>query len=243
MILSVMIVAMKRYHILLAAWLVLVVNLCFFLAPAAVPLTSRAEGGDTYAVAITSDVWLYETKNEDDKLFCIPRTYYVKVLSRGDKFSSCEYHENDSHYQKITGYCLTDSLTFVDFTPERPYLRQEITVEYTLPTQTLIGKGKFTSLKATYLYYGNRYEDGQLHFYVCKDGELDYISASKEIDYDLNDDFQSDAVALAAAGAKKSEGLSAVQIVLITLSAVAVLVVAVFVAHGKRSAPPENFEP
>lgn len=240
MILSVMIVAMKRISFLFAVWLGIAFAALTAFAPARSSLSVRAEG-DTYAVAETSDVWFYKTQSEDDKLFCIPRTYYVKVLSRGDKFSFCEYLRDSAPYKKISGYCLTDSLTFVDFVPQRPYLFREVTVEYVLPGAAL-GNGIFSGLEETFVYYGTRYENGQLFFYVGKDGLFDYVPASEELVFDLNDDFLPDPDT-PVAGSNRSEGLSAVQIVLITLAAVAVLVVAVFVARGRKSAPPENFEP
>lgn len=241
MILSVMIVAMKRYIILFAASLLLTLNIGFFSLSPEAPLSARADG-ELYAVAESAEVWFYAAENEEEKLFCIPRTYYVKVLSHGEIFSVCEYLKDSAPYQKIVGYCKSDSLTFVDFVPKRPFLYREVTVEYTLPLRAELGSGKFTSLKETFVYYGNRYENGQLYFYVGKKGEFDYIPASEELVYELNDDYLPDPEA-PVAGTNAGEGLSAVQIVLITLSAVAVLVVAVFVARGKRSPAPENPEP
>ena len=203
-------------------------------------LAAKAES-EVYAVAETADVWFYKTESEEDKLFCIPRTYYVKIISRGQPYSLCEYLKDNAPYQKVLGYCLTDSLTFVDFIPQRPYLYREVTVEYVLPGAAL-GDGKFAGKKETFVYYGTRYEGGQLYFYVGKNGEFDYIPASEELTFELNTDYLPEPETPATSG-KTSGSLSAVQIVLITLSAVAVLVVAVFVAHGKKAAPPENFEP
>ncbi len=236
-----MIVAMKRISFLIAVWLgIALLALPFFCAPAQTILSARAEG-EVYAVAESSEVWFYKSENENDKLFCIPRTYYVKVLSRGERFSLCEYLRDATPYKKVVGYCLTDSLTFVDFVPQRPFLYREVTVEYVLPGASL-GNGSFAGLKETFVYYGTRYEDGQLYFYVGKDGAFDYIPADEEISFELNSDYLPDPET-PAKDSSLSGGLSAVQIVLITLAAVAVLVVAVFVAHGKKSAPPENFEP
>ena len=233
-----MIVGMKRLTFIVALGLLL--SLAFAMpSPSTEILSARAES-EVYAVAETADVWFYKTENEEDKLFCIPRTYYVKIVSRGERFSLCEYLKDNTPYRKVLGYCLTNSLTFVDFIPQRPYLYREVTVEYVLPGASL-GGGKFAGKQETYVYYGTRYENGQLYFYVGKNGEFDYIPASEELTFDLNTDYLP-APETTAPNTKGSEGLSAVQIVLITLSAVAVLVVAVFVAHGKKSAPPENFE-
>ena len=234
-----MIVGMKRLTLIFTLSLI---SLALFpLAPRktrALPANAESE---VYAVAETADVWFYGSENESDKLFCIPRTYYVKIVSRGERFSLCEYLKDNTPYRKVLGYCLTNSLTFVDFIPQRPFLYREVTVEYVLPGAAL-GDGKFAGLKETFVYYGTRYENGQLYFYVGKNGEFDYIPASEELVFDLNTDYLPEPETNAVGG-KKGERLSAVQIVLITLSAVAVLVVAIFVARGKRSAPPENFEP
>ena len=235
-----MIVGMKRLTLIVALGLFLSLAFAMLPPPSAEALSVRAEN-EVYAVAETADVWFYKSENEEDKLFCIPRTYYVKIVSRGERFSLCEYLKDNTPYRKLLGYCLTDSLTFVDFIPQRPYLYREVTVEYVLPGAAL-GDGKFAGKQETYVYYGTRYENGQLYFYVGKNGEFDYIPASEELTFDLNTDYLPEPETTAPTK-KGSEGLSAVQIVLITLSAVAVLVVAVFVAHGKKSAPPENFEP
>ncbi len=232
-----MIFVMKRIITLCAALIGILSVLTFMPAPV---LGARAEE-TLYAVAESADVWFLETESEDSKLFCIPRTYYVKVLSKGEKFSLCEYLRDSAPYRKVRGYCLTDSLKFVDFVPVRPFLFREVTVEYVLPGASL-GDGKFSGKEETFVYYGYRYENGQLYFYVGKNGEFDYIPADEELTFELNTDFLPDPEA-PAAGGKISDGLSAVQIVLITLAAVAVLVVAVFVAHGRKTAPPENFEP
>ena len=232
-----MIVGMKRF--ILSLSLLVLIAFSLFHVPQSLPVQTRAES-EVYAVATTADVWFYGSQNESDKLFCIPRTYYVKVVARGEQFSLCEYLKDNPPFQKVLGYCKSDSLTFVSFIPERPYLYREVTVEYVLPGAAL-GNGTFAGKRETFVYYGTRYEGGQLYFYVGKNGEFDYIPADEELVFDLNTDYlpPSDSPATLA----KRSPLSAVQIVLITLSAVAVLVVAIFVARGKRTAPPENLEP
>ncbi len=124
-----MIFVMKRIITLCAALIGILSVLTFMPAPV---LGARAEE-TLYAVAESADVWFLETESEDSKLFCIPRTYYVKVLSKGEKFSLCEYLRDSAPYRKVRGYCLTDSLKFVDFVPVRPFLFREVTVEYVLP--------------------------------------------------------------------------------------------------------------
>lgn len=233
---------MKRISIFFAVWFgIALTALPILFAPTPTALSAKAEG-ETYAVAVNENVWFYGSKNEDDKLFCIPESYYVKIISREEEFTFCEYLKDTTPYKRITGYCLTSALTFVDFVPERPYLFREVTMQYKLDGANF-GSGKFATVDVTYVYYGTRYVNEQLYFYVGKNGEYDYVPAEKELSFEHNTDYLPDPAEPTAASAKSSGGLSAVQIVLITLAAVAVIVVAVFVAHGKKSAPSENFEP
>lgn len=232
-----MIIGMKHILILFTALMSIIAALLLAL-PATPAFLARAD--ERYAVAETADVFLYAEENEESKLFAIPRTYYVKVLSQGEKFTKCEYQRDSVPYTKITGYCLTNSLTFVDFTPDRPFLSREVTATYTL-AGAKFGEGKFSKIEESYAYYGTRYVDGQLYFYVGKSGVCDYIPADEELIFDLNTDYLPEPETPTASGGTVG-ALSAVQIVFITLSAVAVLVVAVFVAHGKKSERAENFE-
>ncbi len=236
-----MIVRMKRFSSLfIILFLLSALSLAALPSPD-FPIAEANAQEELYAVAENPDVWFYREENEDTKLFCIPHTYYVKVISRGEKFTYCEYLKDNAPYRKIQGYCLTDSLTFVDFVPQRPYLFREVTVEYVLPGASL-GEGKFNGLKETFVYYGTRYENGQLYFYVGKNGEFDYVPRDEELTFELNTDYLPRESAEEDAKKNGEGGISAVQIVLITLASVAVLVIAVFVALGKKTVPPENLE-
>lgn len=233
---------MKRISIFFAVWLgIALTALPILFTPTPTAFSAKADG-EIYAVAETENVWFYGSKNRDDKLFCIPESYYVKVISSEEEFTLCSYLSDTGSYKSITGYCLTSALKFVDFVPNRPYLYREVTAQYKLDGADF-GSGKFSTVDVSYVYYGFHDDGGKLYFYVGKDDERDYIPAEKKLIFEHNTDYLPDPAEPTAASAKSSGGLSAVQIVLITLAAVAVLVVAVFVAHGKKSAASENFEP
>ena len=185
-----------------------------------------------FAVAETADVWFYAEENEESKLFCLLRTYYVKILTKGGEFCAVEYLRDNPPYKKIRGYCKTNALTFVDFVPERPYLYREITVEYVLPGASL-GNGSFAGYKCDFVYYGTRYDAGQLYFYVCREGTFDYIPADEELTFDLNTDYLPEE----EEKTPKGNGLSVVEIVVICLVSAAVVVIAVFVARGRKPLP------
>lgn len=225
-----MIADMKRV-IALMAFLLLA-----FSVPAPAVMPARAESGERYAVATAKDVWFYADADESTGLFCLPYTYYVKVISEGEIYTAVEYLRDSPPYRKIAGYCKSAALTFVDFIPARPYLFREITVEYVLPG-TSLGNGSFSSVERTFVYYGTRYDAGSLYFYVCRDGVFDYIPAQEELVYELNTDY----LPSPSEDTGNKTGLSAVHIAVICVACCAAVAIAVFVMRGKKpSVPQEN---
>ena len=232
-----MITAMKRLlPILLSA-------LLLFLPHAAVrtsaALRASAEEAPRYAVAAQTDVWFYASESEESGLFLMPYTYYVRVLREGTLFTAVQYLDDVQPYKTITGFCRTDKLTFVDFVPQRPYLRREITVTYTVQNgETLMGSGAFRTLERTFVYYGTSYSGTQRFYYVYADGVFDYVPAVGEIVYELNDDYLKETSGGGTEGpASEAAGISALQIVVLCLAAAALVVVAVVVLRGKKPAP------
>ncbi len=220
-----MIARMKR---LIALFLLL-----FSALPCPVPAAAASAAESEYAVAADGNVWFYSAEEEESRLFLIPETYYVHVLNVGETYSAAEYLINDPPYRKIVGYCRTQALTFVDFVPARPYLLRQITVSYTLPEGGALGSA-FDSIERDFVYYGTRYEKGQLYFYVLSEGTFGYIPAEEELEFERNDDF------LVSAGPAEEEeppaqgGLSPAEIVVICLACAAAVVCAAFVIRGKR---------
>ncbi len=192
-----------------------------------------------YAVAATSNVWFYSAESEENKLFLIPETYYVRVLNEGEGFTAVEYLVNDGPYRKIMGYCETSALTFVDFIPARPFLRKEITVSYSLPADgggTDAFEDVFGTIERTFVYYGMRYMSGQRYAYVLLDDTFGYIPIEEEPVFEHNDDFLSvpspPEVNEEASG---EGGLGGVQIAAICIAGVAAAAVGFFILRGRRS--------
>ena len=170
---------------------VLFIALLFLLSAAAPfpqPIASAEETAPRYAVADAENVWFYTEPNEECGLFILPYTYYVLVLSQGASFCAVRYLDDAPPYKSVTGYCKTDDLVFVDFVPERPWLRKQITATYSLslPGGVTLGNGSFNEVEKTFLYYGTSYSGTARFFYVLSDGVFDFIPATEEIVYDLN---------------------------------------------------------
>lgn len=221
--------------------LILLLPLLAALLFPAPPLTASAVDG-RYAVC-EQDVWFYAGASEEERLFLIPDTYYVRVLEEGEVYSTVEYLTDDPPYKKLLGYCRTADLLFVEFIPVRPYLRKQITVTYTLPESGDLGDDALTSVERTFVYYGDRYESGQLYLYVLWEGTFGYIPADTPPEYEHNTDY------LTATGgegetqepSQENGEINATQIIVICLACGATVAIAIILMKGKRRQP--NNEP
>ena len=222
-----MIARMKKY-------LAILLLLLAALMPAPRLHALAAQEG-TYAVAV-GQVWFYASA--DEPLFLLPESYYVRVLERGETYCTVEYLTDDAPYKKLFGYCRTDALTFVDFVPERPYLRKQITVTYTLPDAGGLGTEDFTTYERTFVYYGDRYEGEQLYLYVLSEDTFGYIPADAPPEFERNTDYLTSASGETETPSDTAPSVNAVQIVVIVLACVAAIAVAVILLRGKK--PPRE---
>ena len=124
----------------------------------------------------------------------------------------------------------------MDFTPARPYLRKQITVEYTLPDAGGFGSEEFTGVERTFVYYGDRYEGAQLYLYVLSGDVFGYLPADAPPEYERNTDYLEQTSG--ETEERAPQGTNAVQIVVIVLACVAAAAVAVILLRGKR--PPQK---
>ncbi len=211
----------------------------FLLLPSPPARTAHGEEEPRYAVAATADVWFYAAENEESGLFLLPYTYYVRVIREGVLYSAVQYLDDVAPYKSVRGFCKTEDLTFVDFIPERPYLRREIKLTYTLGSGNGMGGGAFDTVERTFVYYGTSYAGTARYYYVFADGVFDYVPATQEIFFDLNTDYlQSSAEELPPEETpEETPAPDALKIAIICAAAAAAVLVAVFVLHGKKPAP------
>ena len=212
-------------------------SLCLIMALALpAPLSARADEAG-YAVAPTEDVWFYAAENEDSRLFLLPATYYVRVLEKGEVYSTVEYLTDDAPYKKLLGYCRTEQLLPVAFVPARPYLRKQVTLSYTLPDAGGLGTDGFADTERTFVYYGDRPEAGQLYLYVLSEDGFGYLPADAPPVFERNEDPSASVSGETDAAAP----VGGVQIAVIVLACVAAVAIAVILLRGKR-APREQQE-
>ncbi len=228
---------MKRLSLLFA---LLLTMLLFPLSP-----VNASAAAEVYAAVPDKDVWFYAGETESSRVFLLPRSYYVKVLAEGDPYCRVEYLVDEGPYKRITGYCRTEDLLFVDYIPARPYLMKQVTLSYSLPASGTgsIGGGSFSSVERTFVYYGQRYEGAKLYYYVLSEGTFDYIPAEEELVYEENTDYLDYLASRETMGGTAeppAAGPNAAVIVAICVACAAAVAVAVFLIRGKRTAPPDD---
>lgn len=232
-----MITDMKRFFFLMALAMFALV-----LLPAPVAASAAAE---RYAYIPDGDVWFYAGETESSRVFLLPKTYYVKLLSEGEEYCRVEYLVDEAPYRKISGYCKTEDIIPVDYIPARPYLKKQITLSYSLDAGSDGLGGSFSSVEKTFVYYGHRYDGAKLYYYLLSDGVFDYIAAESELVFDLNTDYTDyaqETMAESAGGIHGAQGGNAALIVVVCVACVAAVAVAVFVIRGKKQLPPDDQE-
>ena len=216
----------------------------FLLPP--LPLSASAEelpASEVYAVAARSDVWLYAEESEETGLFLLPYTYYVRVVERGEEYSAVVYGEDIAPYRTVEGYCKTDMLTFVGFIPERPFLKLEVTVTYTVEgSSSEMGNGTFDEIERTFHYYGTSYLGTRRYYYVLSDGVFDYIPAERDVTFELNTDYLAETVAPVPEepAPEPSAALSPIGIAALIVGIAALSAIVFFVLRGRKPAPSDE---
>lgn len=208
--------------------------LLVFLFP--LPRPSRNANAEEvrYACAARTDVWFYAAENKESGLFLLPYTYYVRVVREGVLFTAVEYLDDVAPYKSIAGFCRTEQLTFVDFVPERPFLKREIEVDYTIAGEPLMGSGSFDCVRRSFVFYGESYAGTARFFYVYADGVFDYIPATQEILYDLNTDYLAPPASEEVPAEEPAPAPSGMLIAVVCVAAFLVLTVALFLLRKRR---------
>jgi hypothetical protein len=160
----------------------------FFLVGAPSTATATAQTGAQYACVLSDDVYFYTTENEYSGIFTLPKTYYVKILSVGERFTRVEYLTDTEYTKTLVGYCLTYQLTFVDYTPLNPYLYTTFDVIYTAAN----GDGNdeiLEKLVFTCGYYGEYSIGAKRYAYVYQNGSCAYVPRPEDFRYAENPEY------------------------------------------------------
>ena len=220
--------------------------LCLYILFPARQTPAAAEEAE-YACIRSDDIYLYAEENDRSGLFILPYTYYVKVLAPGIEYCRVEYLSDGPNTRKVTGYCKTADLTFVDYVPERPYLYYTFDVTYTIEggAPSLSSDGFLTEITVTCAYYGEYRVGSKIYCYVLREGEFGYIPRPDDLNFDLNGEYEehlSSAEPDTGAGNftdGNGERMSTVQIVFIVLLCILVPVAAALILRPPKKPPYE----
>lgn len=169
-------IGMKKIIISLLSALVYFLSLCISTHPCPLPTrqVSAETPNGTYACILSDNTYLYATKSEQSGLFVLPKTYYVKILSTTDDFCKVEYLTDGVSTRKITGYCKTSELTFVDYLPQTPYFYYLFDLTYYVnpdeKDSPLLDK-----ITVTCAYYGSYTIGTNTYCYVLRDDDFGYV--------------------------------------------------------------------
>ena len=172
---------MKKILTMLALFILLTIG-----APTATAAT--AELSPQYACVLSDDVYFYTSENESSGIFTLPKTYYVKVLSTGERFTRVEYLTDTEYTKTLVGYCLTHQLTFVDYVPRQPFLYATVEVVYTAAD----GEGSdelLEKLVFTCGYYGEYSIGAKRYAYVYQNGSCAYVPRPEHFRYAENPEY------------------------------------------------------
>jgi hypothetical protein len=238
---------MKKYilfsNTVQSLFFALVIFLTPLFAPSPAAVTAAAEE-ERYACALSDRVYFYSSPSDDRGLFCLPYTYYVKILANQGDYCFVQYLTDAPPYQAVYGYCKTADLTFVDYTPARPYLYYTITATYQLSdlADSLISDSVLSSVTLTYVYYGDLYVGTATYCYVSSDGKTGYLPKTMAITYELNDDYhapepEQPSESESASSSDASFNASGLILLLVIFSLLAVIL---FLFLPKKHSPPDD---
>lgn len=165
----------------------LLCGLFFSLSPSPALFVSAEKS--SYARISEENVYLYASADEASGLFILPCTYYVRTLSEENGFTYVCYSSDDAPYHAVYGYCKSDKITPVSYTPARPFLYYTLTVEYRLDGYRDDFSDDLSFVSVTYGYYGDFTVGSSVYCYVTSGEKTGYIPKTMTVDYERNDDY------------------------------------------------------
>ena len=203
------------------------------------PTLSVQASGETFACICTSGAYFYSSRDEKRGLFLLPETYFVKVLSIEGEFSKIEYLYDDTHYKKVTGYAKTEALTFVDYTPTRPYLYYLFDVRYTIDDGYFIDSNSLSQIVVTCAYYGDYNIGSETYCYILRGDSFGYIPKPANLVYEQNPEYaehlQQTSQETTSPPTNAESGMSSMQIgILVAICLLVPVLVAILAKNTKR---------
>lgn len=172
---------------IVSALFALFYSLCATLSPPRFFAQAQAPT-EEYACILEDGTYFYASQTESHGLFLLPKTYFVKVVERGEDFCRVEYLSDSETTKKLRGFVKTHLLTFVDFVPYMPYLYHAFDVRYVVdnsPTDSSF----LSSITIRCAYYGDYTVGTKTYCYVLRDDTFGYVPKPIDFYYPENTEY------------------------------------------------------
>ena len=214
-----------------------VLPLFYFLISCFIPLPTLARAdADSYACILQEDVYFYSMETDNSGLFTLPPTYYVKVLFSAQPYTKVEYLTDGAHSKKLVGYCRTNQLTFVDYTPVNPYLYHVFDVTYTAETSAA-NDDFFHKITVSCTYYGDYKIGSKTYAYVLQNGEFGYVPLPENFSYVKSTEHAQHVAAQTPTPSPSSTAANPAQIAILVILCLLVPILAAIVLRTSKKRP------
>ena len=141
-----------------------------------------------YACILSDDVYFYANADGTRGLFLLPQSYYVRLVEYHPDYCKVEY-QTDASAKRVIGYVKTDALTFVDYTPARPYLYYVFDLRYTIESTLQTDSAFLTEITVSCIYYGDYLIGSERYCYVLRGEEFGYVPKPVSLLYEENEEY------------------------------------------------------
>lgn len=207
-------------------------------------LTTASAESSTYACVLSKETFLYAEQNENTGLFLIPCTYYVRVTAMGSEFCAVEYQTNSAEYRAVQGYCKTNELHFVDFTPVRPFVYYTLDLTYRLADggSVLTGENMLTEWTVRAAWYGEYKIGSAVFYYVYANNQFGYVPKTEEVYFEQNTDYEPSSPTNGSAEQSETETDFFRVVVIVSLVAFALGLIYIIFRPGNKPHLPDEDE-
>ena len=143
----------------------------------------------SYACILSDDTYFYASADERRGLFLLPKTYYVRLLEYRADYCKVEYQTDGSTAKRLVGYARTADLTFVSYTPARPYLYYTFDLHYKIEDTAQTDSNFLTELTLTCVYYGDYMIGSERYCYVLRGDEFGYVPKPFDLQFEDNPEY------------------------------------------------------
>ena len=143
----------------------------------------------SYACILSDSAFFYASADERRGLFLLPKTYYVRLLEYRSDYCKIEYQTDTSNAKRLVGYAQTADLTFVNYTPTRPYLYYTFDLHYKIEDAAQTDSTFLTELTLTCIYYGDYIIGSERYCYVLRGDEFGYVPKPVNLQYEENPEY------------------------------------------------------